>query len=199
MDYEIRNIITWVGVCVALAISSFSFGFSYGKSLRIKYNPPTIIDAPKPSPNIHFHYYQPSPASKERKLPANYSEADKYCMAQNIYFESANQSALGKLAVGLVVMNRVKDTRYPDTICEVVRQDSQFSWVKDNRSNEPKKDDAAWKASVRIADDVLNGRADFLEFDEVTHYHADYVLPSWAATKTKTVEIGDHIFYRWEE
>ena len=35
--------------------------------------------------------------------------------------------------------------------------------------------------------------------DGATHYHADYVLPSWAATKTKTIEIGDHIFYRWEK
>ena len=197
MNYEIRNVITWVGVCVALTISSFSFGFNYGKSLRIKYNPPTIIDAPnKPSPNIHFHYYQPSPASKEKKLPANYSEADKYCMAQNIYFESANQSALGKLAVGLVVMNRVKDTRYPDTICEVVRQDSQFSWVKDNRSNVPKKDDAAWKESVRITEDVLSGRADFLKFDEVTHYHADYVNPYWSGHMEEVATIDQHIFYR---
>ena len=196
MNYEIRNVITWVGVCVALGIASFSFGFNYGKSLRIKYNPPTIIDAPdKPSPNIHFHYYQPSPASKGKKLPANYSEEDKYCMAQNIYFESANQSALGKLAVGLVVMNRVKDTRYPDTICEVVRQDSQFSWVKDNRSNVPK-EDAAWKESVRIADDVLSGRADFLGFDEVTHYHADYVNPYWSGHMEEVATIDQHIFYR---
>jgi len=196
MDYEIRNIITWVGVCVALTISSFSFGFNYGKSLRIKYNPPTIIDAPKPSPNIHFHYYQSSSKDKKNELQAHHSEADKYCMAQNIYFESANQSALGKLAVGLVVMNRVKDTRYPDTICEVVRQDRQFSWVKDNRSNVPKKADAAWKESVRITDDVLSGRADFLKFDEVTHYHADYVNPHWSGSMEEVATIDQHIFYR---
>jgi len=34
--------------------------------------------------------------------------------------------------------------------------------------------------------------------DGATHYHADYVSPSWAKTKTRTTEIGDHIFYRWE-
>jgi len=32
-----------------------------------------------------------------------------------------------------------------------------------------------------------------------THYHADYVTPDWASTKTKTTEIQDHIFYRWEK
>ena len=195
MNYDIRNTITWVGVCVALTISSFSFGFNYGKSLRIKYNPPTIIDVPsKPMPNIHFHYYQPSPNNKKNELQA-YNDTEKYCMAQNIYFESANQSALGKLAVGLVVMNRVKDTRYPDTICEVVRQKSQFSWVNDNRSNVPK-DDAAWKESVRITEDVLSGRADFLKFDEVTHYHADYVNPHWSGSMEEVATIDQHIFYR---
>ena len=35
--------------------------------------------------------------------------------------------------------------------------------------------------------------------DGATHYHADYVFPAWRKTKTKTVEIGDHIFYRWEK
>ena len=190
------NIIIVLGLLAIVGVS-FALGFNYGKSLRLKYNPPTIIEAPaKPMPNIHFHYYTPANVPKKNKLQAHHSDADKYCMAQNIYFESANQSALGKLAVGLVVMNRVKDARYPDTICGVVRQDSQFSWVNDNRSNEPKKYDAAWKESVRIADDVLNGRADFLEFDEVTHYHADYVNPYWSGHMEEVATIDQHIFYR---
>jgi spore germination cell wall hydrolase CwlJ-like protein len=176
-------------------VASFAVGVSYGKSLRIKYNPPTIIEAPaKPSPTIHFHYYTPSNVPKKNELQA-YNDTEKYCMAQNIYFESANQSALGKLAVGLVVMNRVKDTRYPDTICGVVRQDSQFSWVKNNRSNVPK-DDAAWKESVRITEDVLSGRADFLEFDGVMNYHADYVNPHWSGAMEEVATIDQHIFYK---
>ena len=35
--------------------------------------------------------------------------------------------------------------------------------------------------------------------DGATFYHADYVTPSWAKSKTKTIEIGDHIFYRWKK
>ena len=34
--------------------------------------------------------------------------------------------------------------------------------------------------------------------DGATFYHADYVTPSWAKSKIKTIEIGDHIFYRWK-
>jgi spore germination cell wall hydrolase CwlJ-like protein len=179
---------------LAIFVVSFAIGVNYGKSLRIKYNPPTIV---KPeAPQIHFHYYTPQNyLKKKNKLQAQHGDAEKYCMAQNIYFESANQSVLGKLAVGLVVMNRVKDSRYPGTICEVVRQDSQFSWVDDNRSNQPKAD-AAWKESVRIAEDVLSGRADFLEFDEITHYHADYVNPYWSGSMEEVATIDQHIFYR---
>ncbi len=190
------NIIIFLSLLVIVVVS-FALGFNCGKSLRIKYNPPTITEAPaKPSPNVHFHYYAPLNVPKKNKLQAHHSDAEKYCMAQNIYFESANQSVLGKLAVGLVVMNRVKDSRYPDTICEVVRQDSQFSWVDDNRSNQPKKDDAAWKESVRITDDVLSGRADFLEFDGVMNYHADYVNPYWSGDMKEVATIDQHIFYR---
>jgi spore germination cell wall hydrolase CwlJ-like protein len=194
ITYNARFLV--VLACLIAFGASFLLGLNYGKSLRIKYNPPTIVK-PEP-PQIHFHYYTPQNyLKKKNKLQAHhYSDPEKYCMAQNIYFESANQSALGKLAVGLVVINRVKDSRYPGTICGVVRQKSQFSWVNDERSNEPKKDDAAWKESVRIADDVLNGRADFLEFDEVTHYHADYVNPYWSGSMEEVATIDQHVFYR---
>jgi|TARA_R110000851_G_scaffold111662_1_gene235256 spore germination cell wall hydrolase CwlJ-like protein len=51
-----------------------------------------------------------------------------------------------------------------------------------------------------FADAILSNKLLYLDItDGATHYHADYVNPSWAKTKTKTVEIQDHIFYRWEK
>ena len=51
------------------------------------------------------------------------------CLAKNIYFEAKNQGTGGWLAVAFVTLNRVKDTRYPNTICEVVYQGpSKPSW-----------------------------------------------------------------------
>ena len=47
--------------------------------------------------------------------------AQHACLAKNIYFEARNQSTAGQIAVSHVVMNRVKSSRYPNTICEVVR------------------------------------------------------------------------------
>jgi spore germination cell wall hydrolase CwlJ-like protein len=50
-----------------------------------------------------------------------------------------------------------------------------------------------------LAEAIVLGQIQVLDITEgATHYHADYVNPSWAKTKTKTIEIEDHIFYRWE-
>ena len=44
------------------------------------------------------------------------------CMAENIYFEGRAEPMIGKIAIGHVVMNRIQDERFPNTICEVVHQ-----------------------------------------------------------------------------
>ena len=91
----------------------------------------------------------------------------RYCMAQNIYFESANQSFAGRLAVGHVVINRVEDLQFPNSVCEVIyqaktrinwkgnevpiRNQCQFSWYCDGLSDEPV-DSKTWIKSLYIAD-----------------------------------------------
>lgn len=136
------------------------------------------------------------------------------CLAENVYFEARNQPLAGQFAVMSVTINRVNDDRYPNTICEVVKQGPhrpswkgtgemipvrhrcQFSWYCDGKSDKTR-DTEAWEIAMLIATGVYNGNlGDFVE--GATHYHATYVLPEWAETKTKTVQIGDHVFYRWD-
>ena len=51
-----------------------------------------------------------------------------------------------------------------------------------------------------MAMDLVYGDITVVDITEgATHYHADYVYPTWRKTKTKTIEIEDHIFYRWEK
>ena len=134
------------------------------------------------------------------------------CMAFNIYHEANNQSMLGQIAVGQVVMNRVEDSRFPDTVCEVVKQavtykgtdkpvlhKCQFSWYCDGKKDEPNYDSKSWSKALKYAVVVLGGNitVDFTE--GATHYHATYVRPAWAKTKTRTTRIDRHIFYRWEK
>ena len=132
------------------------------------------------------------------------------CLALNIYHEARDQPFIGQVAVAPVVMNRVHDDRYPDDVCEVVTQGPtyswkpdfpvrhrcQFSWYCDGKSDRTP-DQTAWEQALTIAQGVHTGNLD--DFVEgATHYHATYVLPEWAETKTPVVQIGGHIFYRWE-
>ena len=135
--------------------------------------------------------------------------SERECLADNIYFEPRNQGFAGWVAVAQVTLNRVRDDRFPNTICEVVKQGltyesgfpirdkCQFSWYCDGKSDKI--------LNLEVYDRIL-GLADYLIpngyfdiTDGATHYHADYVRPDWAKTKTKTIEIEDHIFYRWEK
>lgn len=133
------------------------------------------------------------------------------CMAFNIYHEANNQSMLGQLAVGQVVMNRVEDSRFPNTVCEVVKEavtykntdkpvlhKCQFSWYCDGKKDEPNYDSKAWSNALKYAVVVLGGDITLDFTDGATHYHATYVRPAWAKTKTRTTRIDRHIFYRWE-
>ncbi len=133
------------------------------------------------------------------------------CMAANIYHEAKNQSMLGQFAVAQVVMNRVEDSRYPDTVCEVVKQGltyrngkvvigkCQFSWYCDGKSDEPNRKSKAWSRAIRHAAIIMGESINLDVTDGATHYHASYVRPSWAKTKKRTTRIDKHIFYRWEK
>jgi len=131
------------------------------------------------------------------------------CLALNVYFEARSENMASQVAVSLVVMNRVEDHRFPDTVCGVVKQGlkykndkvvlgkCQFSWYCDGKSDKPT-NKKAWFQAKEIASIVLDGGVfDFTE--GATHYHAYYVYPSWRKTKTKVARIDSHIFYRWEQ
>ena len=136
------------------------------------------------------------------------------CLALNTYHEAKNQSLVGQIAE--VVMNRVADDRYPNTVCEVVKQGyivllegnpekeypirhrCQFSWYCDGKSDVPK-NDKAWRKAQDVAFLVLYNKINLDVTEGATHYHATYVRPAWARTKTRTTRIEKHIFYRWEK
>jgi len=122
------------------------------------------------------------------------------CLALNIYFEARGEPAEGKIAVGNVVMNRVKDPRYPARVCDVIRQGGerirnrcQFSWWCDGRSDKPK-DTQAWEESKAIARRIFWGYSPDITRGALW-YHARYVRPSWRKLLVRGPVIGQHIFY----
>jgi N-acetylmuramoyl-L-alanine amidase len=138
-------------------------------------------------------------------------ESAVLCLALGIYHEARSEPLAGQLAVSFVVMNRVDDSRYPNSICGVVTQGRTYKWnpkvmIKhqcqftffcDGFSDKPR-DGHAWDNAQYLASNVLSGvYPNFME--GATHYHATYVQPDWAETKTKVGQVGHHIFYRWEK
>jgi N-acetylmuramoyl-L-alanine amidase len=132
-----------------------------------------------------------------------------WCLAQNIYYEARSSNRADRIAVADVVMNRVRDNRYPNTICKVVKQGKQhasgamkrnmcqFSWYCDGRSDWPQDMDA-WVEAQQIAYNMaIFGDARGIT-EGATHYHAKYVSPNWARDFQMIGRIGEHIFYRWD-
>lgn len=143
-------------------------------------------------------------------LRASDANNDIYCMAQNIYFEAGNQPLAGKVAVGQVVLNRLNHPNYPGTMCDVIyqakwkenwlgnmhpiRNQCQFSWFCDGKSDEPE-ESPTWLDSLVIARDVVQGAYPDIT-EGATHYHNDSVYPYWADSLNQTVIINNHIFYK---
>lgn len=158
------------------------------------------------------------------KLVSEDNEA--ICMALNIYYESRSDNLAGQYAVADVVLNRVQDGRYPNTVCEVVyqgpvreswktKQDPdlseseriynpirhmcQFSWYCDGKSDEPK-DETGWAQAQYVAGAIMySGKYRGIS-EGATHYHATYVKPKWRFDRgmNHIGRIGSHIFYRWD-
>lgn len=133
------------------------------------------------------------------KKPVYLNKHDKrqiQCMAENTYFEAGHEPTKGKIAVNNVVMNRVKDERFPKTPCAVIAQRArgvcQFSWKCEGGKRI--RDWAAYRKAKEVAEHVYLGN-----YGDVTRgaqfYHADYVSPRWARVFDRTTKIGAHIFY----
>jgi N-acetylmuramoyl-L-alanine amidase len=118
---------------------------------------------------------------------------DMQCMADNLHHEAKVDGMRGMEAVASVVMNRVRDPRWPDNVCDVVYQPSQFSWTlkKSLRTMKMKHD---WK-TLAVATMALDGTL-IDKTGGATHYHAVYVTPRWGLVYEFTVQVGQHLFYR---
>lgn len=136
----------------------------------------------------------------EMEVAASDAE-ERLCLAQAIYYEARSERRIGQLAVADVILNRVKTSVYPDSICGVVFQGServtgcQFSFTCDG-SMEGRLNKRLWKRSEELSAAILAGMR-LPVTRNATHYHADYVSPPWAKTLTPTATIGTHKFYRF--
>ncbi|MER8916665.1 cell wall hydrolase [Mesorhizobium sp. M0761] len=138
----------------------------------------------------------------QNPLPASvFSTKEQACLANGIYFEARGESVRGQAAVAQVILNRVRNPAYPNSICGVVYQNDnwlnrcQFSFACDGRKKRIESP-AHYKTAQDVAMAVTAGKIFIPEVGSSTHYYANYVHPGWARTMQKMTKIGLHIFYR---
>lgn len=137
-----------------------------------------------------------------QRLPLSaFGEREQNCLTAGIYFEARGEPVRGQAAVAQVILNRVKNPAYPNSICGVVYQNKewrnrcQFSFACD-RIKDRIKDNSRWEVASYVARETTEGRIWLSEVGSSTHYHATYVKPKWARAMQKVGRIGLHVFYR---
>lgn len=141
-----------------------------------------------------------------------------YCLAENVYYEAKSEDIKGQIAVASVTLNRMRDPRFPNTICGVVQQTARshitnkficaFSWYCDNdrRGKEipvrnrdgtiNEKIAEQFEIASKVAITVLSGEVED-NTKGATHFHnPNNSNPSWKYELVKTITIGHHCFYR---
>ncbi len=121
-------------------------------------------------------------------------DAEQECLARAVYFEARSEPLEGQLAVADVVLNRTVSGRYPTTICAVVTQRAQFSFIRNGRFPEADRSSDSWRKAVAIARIARERLANEVS-PNVLWYHADYVAPVWRHNLNRVTKIGAHIFY----
>lgn len=131
-------------------------------------------------------------AIEAQALPAKVDE-DLACLAGTIYFEAKGEPLAGQLAVAQVVMNRSVSGRFPSSICSVVKQPGQFSFIRDGRMPDIARDNAHYRRALAVAKVALD-KAWASPAGNALYFHARRVSPGWRLTRVAA--IGGHIFYR---
>ncbi len=124
-------------------------------------------------------------------MPETIAE-DLRCMAGAIYFESKGEPLSGQLAVAEVILNRTKSGRFPRSVCSVVTQRGQFSFVRGGRIPTIALN-KQYRTAIAVARVALADAWDSPATGAM-YFHARRVSPSW--NRVQVAAIGNHLFYR---
>jgi len=191
---------------LAVAICAAGVGFSL-----LSPTPDALPDAPRAAlppllaRTTPYHPYPALEAASEAPVKPRRAQrpmprpnlrltGEAKCLESAIYHEARSESRAGQLAVADVIVARTRSPRWPSTICNVVKQRAQFSFVVGRvlpREHEPR---ARWNAAV-LARDILAGNVP-LPMLGADHYHTTGVHPGWSLKMEKIATIGAHVFFK---
>lgn len=180
-----------------------------------------LQDAPLQQNNVQEHHVVPAlpiPAATPREatvqqLPATDTDTAEYstlsaavaaqdapgaadrelnCLAIGVYYEAKGEPLAGQLAVAEVILNRSTSGRFPRSVCGVLTQRGQFSFVRGGKLPTPPAN-AQWRKAMAVAQVAQKDLWDS-PVRNALFFHARYVSPRWKRARVGT--IGNHIFYR---
>jgi spore germination cell wall hydrolase CwlJ-like protein len=171
-----------------------SYSSPFNSDFQVDAFRPTADEiAYRPSPDaLNFRY--------QGESQAEFEERERRCLSVAIYFEARGEPERGQVAVGQVILNRVRSPLFPETICGVVyqgqmRKGCQFSFTCDGNTDNPRNNEQ-WALAQSLAKQIMSGEQWLPEVGYSTFYHANYVSPGWARRMNKVDRIGAHIFYK---
>ena len=144
---------------------------------------------------------QPADKTLVDELIINKLKAEHRCLSEVIYYEARGEGAKGQKAVAEVVFHRMRTGNYGHSICAVVyegadRTGCQFSFTC-NGELKHAKSPQAWLRAEILAARILTGEENLGDVTGgATSFHAISVQPDWASDLQRTVQIGNHIFYK---
>ncbi len=118
---------------------------------------------------------------------------EERCLASAVYFEAKGESLAGQLAVARVVLARAYSGRFASTLCGVVFQKGQFSFVRGASLPPVRTDSMHWRNAVAISNIALDNTWKS-PVEGALFFHARHVSPGWRLTRIGSVD--NHIFYR---
>ncbi len=114
------------------------------------------------------------------------------CLATGVYFEARSEPLSGQLAVADVILNRSTSGRFPGSVCSVVTQKGQFSFVRKGKLPTPPAN-AQWRRALAVAQVARKNLWESPAGDAL-YFHARYV--NGAQGRASVATVGNHIFYR---
>jgi spore germination cell wall hydrolase CwlJ-like protein len=122
------------------------------------------------------------------------ADAEQACLATAVYFEAKGEPLRGQLGVAHVILNRIHSGRFPRSVCGVVKQPGQFSFVHGGHLPRIARGGGQWRTALAIADIALTGQAP-APAPKALFFHARSVAPGWHGV-VRVASIGNHVFYR---
>lgn len=114
------------------------------------------------------------------------------CLASGVYYESKGEPLAGQLAVAKVILNRTRSGRFPRSVCGVLTQRGQFSFVRGGVV--PNGAGRHWQTAVAVAKVARHDLWGNSAASNALYFHASRVSPGWRRPRVAT--IGNHVFYR---